>query len=253
MNYEFVVAATFKNEEHALIEWIEHYKFHGAEHIYLIDDDSTDNSVELIKPYIESGFITLFNGNNWPMYLGRQRAMYNHFILPIVNEKVSKWTFICDLDEFLWSPHCIDIKELLSTCNHLSQIQINHKQFGSSGHIEQPSCIVKYFTYKENEETELLKYFINSDYKFESLNAHFASYINKDDSIGTFMIIRNYFQLNHYRNQSFNFWKDVKCTRGDIDNYTTRNIEQFYEMDKNDVEDLGLWEQNKNMDFYKNK
>lgn len=26
----------------------------------------------------------------------------------------------------------------------------------------------------------------------------------------------------------------------------------FYKMDQNDVEDLGLWEQNKNMDYYKN-
>jgi Glycosyl transferase family 2 len=253
MKYAFVVAATFKNQELALEEWIEHYKFHGAEHIYLIDDDSTDNSLEVIKPYIESGFVTLFNANGWAKYLGRQRDMYNHFILPIVNNKVSKWTFICDLDEFLWSPYCIDIKKLLLNCSHLSQMQINHSQFGSSGHIEQPSCIVKYFTHKEETQSVLLKYFINSKYKFTSLNVHHATYENKSDSVGTFMIIRDYFRLNHYRIQSLHFWNNVKCMRGDIDNYLIRNKLQFHEMDKNEVEDLDLWQQNKDMEFYKNK
>ena len=36
--YYFSVAAMFKNESWSLKEWIEHYKFHGADHIYLIDD-----------------------------------------------------------------------------------------------------------------------------------------------------------------------------------------------------------------------
>lgn len=252
MKYEFVVAATFKNEEHVLIEWIEHYKFHGAQHIYLIDDNSSDNSVNLIKPYIENGFVTLFSASNWDLYLGRQRDMYNTFILPLIHNKVSKWTFICDLDEFLWSPDCIDIKNLLSKCNHLSQIQLNHSQFGSSGYIEQPKCVVKYFTHKEKEETELLKYFVNSDFNFSSLNIHHATYVNKEDSINTFIRISNFFKLNHYRIQSLNFWNNVKCTRGDLDNYLVREEAHFHEMDKNEVEDLGLWEQNKNMDFYKN-
>lgn len=250
--YEFVVAAIFKNEEHALIEWIEHYKFHGAQHIYLIDDNSNDNSVNLIQPYIENGFVTLFDAK-WSMYLGRQKDMYNTFILPLVNNKVSKWFFICDLDEFLWSPDSIDIKKLLVSCNHLSQLQINHSQFGSSGYIEQPKCIVKYFIHKEKEETILLKYFVNSDFKFSSLNVHHATYVNKEDSINTFILISNYFKLNHYRVQSLHLWNNVKCTRGDVDSYLVRDESHFHEMDKNEVEDLGLWEQNKNMEFYKNK
>lgn len=248
--YHFVVAAIFKNEEHALIEWIEHYKFHGAQHIYLIDDNSNDNGVQIIQPYIENGFVTLFNAN-FPMYLGRQKDIYNTFILPLIHNKISKWTFICDLDEFLWSPDSLDIKDLLFGCKHFSQIQINHSQFGSSGYIDQPKCIVKYFIYKEKEETELLKYFVNSDFKFSSLNIHHATYVNKEDSINTFIRLSNFFKLNHYIIQSLNFWNNIKCTRGDADSYLLRDESQFHGMDKNEVEDLSLWEQNKNMDFYK--
>lgn len=253
MTYNFVIAAMFKNEDGALKEWIEHNKYHGADHIYLIDDDSTDNSVQVIQPYIEEGYVTLFKANNWARYLGRQKDIYNHFILPLVNQKISKWFFICDLDEFLWSPESIDIKILLNNCNYLSQIQINHTQFGSSGYIEQPLCIVKYFTYKEKIESILYKYFINSDFKFSSLNIHYASYVNKSDSDGTFIIVSNYFKLNHYRVQSFNFWKNVKCTRGDADHYLIRDESHFHLDNKNETEDLKLWEQNKYMDFYKDK
>lgn len=252
MNYEFVVAAIFKNEQHALKEWIEHYLFHGAEHIYLINDDSTDNSVEIIEPYIAKNLVTLFN-IKCDYYLGRQRNIYNQYILPILNDKITKWLLICDLDEFIWSPLNIDLKILLRNCNHLSQIQVNHTMFGSSGFIEQPPCIVKYFIYREKEKSILFKYFVNSDYKFSSLNAHHASYVNEEESKGTFIqVIDNYFRYNHYRIQSFNFWKNIKCIRGDVDNYLIRDEKDFHNIDKNEVEDLDLWQQNKDIEFYKN-
>jgi len=253
MTYYFVVAALFKNEEDALQEWIEHYKYHGAEHLYLIDDDSTDNSVQVIQPYIDEGYVTLFKANNWGRYLGRQKDLYNHFILPLVNQKVSKWTFICDLDEFLWTPDHIDVKNVLRICNHLSQIQINHTQFGSSNYVEQPPCIVKYFTYREEHESILYKYFVNSEFQFSSLNIHHASYVNKADSVDTFIMLKTHFKLNHYRVQSLQFWRAVKCTRGDSDHYLVRDDSHFYRDDTNDVIDLNLWEQNKHMEFYKDK
>jgi hypothetical protein len=257
MKYEFTVAAMFKNEQHALAEWIEHYLYHGAQHIFLIDDDSNDNSVEIIQKYIREndGMITLFHANKWPMYLGRQADIYNHFILPLINEKITKWMLICDLDEFMWSPLHVDLKEILKMCSNLSQIQVNHTFFGSSGHISQPSSIVKYFTFREKEPSILLKYFLNSDYNFSSLNVHHATYVNDDDSISTFIKLDNgneYFVLNHYKIQSLDFWKDVKCTRGDSDNYLIRNVKDFFDSDKNEIGDLGLWEQNKHMPFYKN-
>jgi hypothetical protein len=252
MDYEFVVAAIFKNEQHALIEWIEHYLFHGAQHIYLINDNSSDNSAKLIEPYIAKNLVTLFN-IKWDYYLGRQHNIYNHYILPILNSKKTKWLLVCDLDEFIWSPLNIDLKIVLRSCNHLSQIQISHTLFGSSGFIEQPPCIVKYFVYREKEKSILYKYFVNSDYNFSSLNIHHASYVNEEDSKGTFLRISDdYFRYNHYKIQSFNFWKNIKCTRGDADNYLIRDEKDFCDMDKNEVKDLDLWEQNKHMDFYKN-
>jgi hypothetical protein len=50
--------------------------------------------------------------------------------------------------------------------------------------------------------------------------------------------------MNHYNCQSRNFWNEVKCNRGDADNYLIRKPEDFNRLDVNDVEDLGLFNQN---------
>jgi glycosyltransferase involved in cell wall biosynthesis len=81
--FYFSVGAIFKNEALILKEWIEHYLYHGAEHFYLINDNSDDNSLEVIQEYIDKNLITLFNVNE-EYYLGRQRNLYNRHILPCI-------------------------------------------------------------------------------------------------------------------------------------------------------------------------
>jgi hypothetical protein len=53
----FVVVAIFKNETTNLKEWIDHYIWQGASHIYLCDHESTDNPLEILQPYIEKGVV----------------------------------------------------------------------------------------------------------------------------------------------------------------------------------------------------
>jgi hypothetical protein len=55
----------------------------------------------------------------------------------------------------------------------------------------------------------------------------------------------NYLLFNHYSCQSLEFWETVKCVRGDGDAYLKRDTARFYELDRNDIEDVRLWEQNK--------
>jgi len=57
----------------------------------------------------------------------------------------------------------------------------------------------------------------------------------------------DFFLFNHYSCQSVEFWQKVKCTRGDGDAYIQRGMSQFHELDVNEVEDMQLWEQNKDI------
>ena len=57
-------------------------------------------------------------------------------------------------------------------------------------------------------------------------------------------IFPEYFCFNHYNCQSREFWDNIKCKRGDSDNYLVRTPEMFDTVDINEVEDLGLYNQN---------
>ena len=245
--YKLSVGALFKNEAHSIKEWIEHYLNHGVEHFYLINDNSNDNYLEKIQCYLDTNVVTLYNADGrFYNYNGRQKDMYNTYILPTIKE--TKWLLIVDLDEFMWSPVNKDLNVILSQCNGFGQIQVNHTLFGSNGHIIQPDSIVNSFTKRSHcLNTKIphgnFKYFVNTTFDFTSLNVHHATFANNEyhNDINVFIILdSNYFRLNHYCCQSLNFWTTIKCTRGDADNYRERKIEEFSMYDLNEVEDFDL-------------
>jgi hypothetical protein len=249
--YELAVGAVFKNEAHILEEWIKHYIHHGVEHFYLINDGSSDDYYKIIEPFIYSKHVTLFNEDARPQYTGRQRDMYNIHILPHLHE--TQWLLMCDLDEFVWSEDNVDLRIVLKKCMHFSQIQFEHTIFGSNGLIHTPKYAVSSFTRRSSvhptKNPGNRKYFVNSSVAFRSLNVHHASYAD-DDSIHKtdFVLLDPYwFRMNHYCCQSRDFWKQIKCTRGDADNYKLRTPSDFDEIDKNDVVDVGLLLQNETL------
>jgi len=240
------VGCLFRNEGHSIKEWIEHYLFHGVTHFYLIDDASDDNSCAVLEPYVARGIVTLFNAK-WDRYLGRQRDMYNNYILPCLSE--TKWLLMLDMDEYMWSPSVIDLKTQLANCEHLAQIQVDHTLFGSSGHELQPMSIVSGFTRRSSQKPTTdpgnRKYFVNSAFKFSSLNIHHATFVDKEDEEKRFLLLnKDYFRMNHYSCQSMDFWINNKCKRGDGDFWRTRTVEDFKSIDVNEVEDDGLLQQN---------
>ena len=244
MSNEFYlsVGCQFKNEEDSIVEWIEHYLRVGVQHFFLINDDSNDKSVELLAPYIESGTLTLYN-STWWRYLGRQKDLYNHFIFPELHR--TQWLIIVDMDEYLWSRECLDLKDMFGQCMNYGQIQFNHTVFGSNGHTVQPDSIIHGFTRRSAEapttSIKNLKYAINTNFDFTSLNVHHATFKDIHNEKYDFRIIdAPYFILNHYCCQSRDFWNNIKCTRGDSDHYRARLHEHFDEFDLNDVEDIEL-------------
>jgi hypothetical protein len=250
--YYFSVGAIFKNESHSIKEWIRHYLHHGAEHFYLINDNSSDNFMEIIQEYVDKNIVTLFNVNE-AYYFGRQRNLYTRHFLPIIKE--TKWLLIVDLDEYVWSKCHVNLTCLLRNNEHLSQIQIRETIFGSNGHIKQPKHIVKSFTKRKSDLSDdgRIKYFINSSYEFTNLNVHNATYLNEEDKVAlhgssTFInMFREFITFNHYCCQSLDFWNNIKCTRGDADDYLVRSPEDFHSYDINEVEDLELYNQNKSL------
>jgi hypothetical protein len=236
--YNFVIGAAFKNESHILDEWILHYKHHGADHIYLINDGSTDDFQSVLKPYIENGYVTLFNNTLEIADYPRQKYLYETYFRPILSQ--SKWWSIIDLDEFMYSPEDINLQNIINRYNNYNQLFARWRMFGSNGHINQPKYVVQSFTKRKgNNDNVNGKTIFKSDMLVE-FDVHFHKMKEGELKFVHDIII------NHYAIQSLSFFKAVKMTRGDVNNYqyAVRDLAYFNSYDFKDVDDFVLMEQN---------
>lgn len=266
--YYFSIASVFKNESWILKEWIEHYKFHGADHIYLVNDFSTDNYLHILKPYINYGFVTLYQNDIKDYYLNRQIDINNKFFKPVLNE--TQWLAQVDLDEFLYSPKEIDIKIILKKYIDYSAIISNWVYFGSNGHEKQPKYVVEGFTKRHEYDSKVYmkpaglpeqfvtfageKVIVNSNFEVNSFNIH-------DVDINGIKINLSYktrsepeILINHYQLQSKEYWEKIKMGRDtDVNNWfpEKRSMYEHKIMDISSVDDFGLYEQNEGL-FYEN-
>lgn len=58
-----ILCPMFKDEEGFLSEWVAYYQMHGFDHIMMFNDGSSDNSLDELKPWISSGFVSIVT--NW--------------------------------------------------------------------------------------------------------------------------------------------------------------------------------------------
>jgi len=265
MKYYLSVASIFKNESWGMKEWLDHYKFHGVDHVYLVNDFSTDDYLSILQPYIEDGFVTLYQNDNPERYTGRQIDINNKFFKPIFKE--SQWLANVDLDEFLYSPKTIDIKNIFSKYKSHAGVVANWVWFNSNGHIKQPPLVVEGFT-KRCEYNERVymkppglppewvqfnapKLILNSNFEVQSFETHTAITSGNMINVSTQSMPDNpELLINHYQLQSKEYWQNVKMNRGDVNHWfkgSPRDFEGYDSMDVGDIEDFRLWEQNKEM------
>src|SRR5689334_9038333 len=143
--YNLVLCAIFKNEAHILDEWLTHYFNRGVEHIYLVNDGSTDEYQKIIDSFPN---VTLFHNELTDKKAGRQVNICNEYFSSIF--PLSKWVMVLDLDEFMYSPVEKEISSVLDQYSEYSQIRVDWLHFGSNGHIDQPSSVVEGFTKRAN-------------------------------------------------------------------------------------------------------
>src|SRR5690348_12303001 len=57
--------AAIKNEAPYLDEWLAFCLLEGIEHVLLYDNNSTDNTREVLQPWIDAGFAEVYD---WPIH-----------------------------------------------------------------------------------------------------------------------------------------------------------------------------------------
>src|SRR5579883_740416 len=134
--HELAVAAIFKDEAKNLAEWLTFHRGVGASHFYLYNNNSTDDFLTILRPWIANGLVTLID---WPIVPG-QRAAYLHCLRTRWRE--AKWIAFIDIDEFLFSPAQVDIRPILRSYADVPALYVYSVRFGSSGHVTRPNMPV---------------------------------------------------------------------------------------------------------------
>jgi len=254
------LVSVFKNESHILEEWIQHYIKQGVDHFFLTDNGSSDDYMKILEKYISSGMVSL--NINPEKY--KQIEHLNHYLHEAKNYD---WVIVCDLDEFIYARKGLrSIKEYLNTLGQdILHVSVPWKLFGSNGHIQQPDLVIPNFLRRLNCENcfRINSKCITRSNCIQRIYQH-ANHITENGgkiitpdgllhAIGTKdfahiseEILKNsYLHLNHYAIQSWEWFKNVKMTRGDVlspGSDSIRNEGYFKGYDHNGVLDDELKE-----------
>lgn len=233
--YTLGVLAIMKDEGQTIDEWIAHYLQVGADIIYLIDNGSSDNTVELAQVWVEKGFVKIVKCPR----PHRQLFHYWHAIKKFKIRESCKWLLISDLDEFWFCPDGKTLKNKLNEFDFFSVIYANWSLFGSSGLHQQPQSVRRSFIKRDpnlhnNLET---KYIVRTSEirKRTQIKVHKFRGANSERTISD----NKNFALFHYRIQSREYFERVKKQRGDalfrqedLKAHNIRNDAYFQEFDR---------------------
>jgi hypothetical protein len=150
--FQLSTCAIFKNEAPFLKEWIEFHKLQGCEHFYLYNNNSTDNFLDVLEPYLTANEATLID---WPYtypygdhkrWIAIQTSAYRDCIKNFGKENV--WIAFFDIDEFLFSPLGKKLPTVLEQYFQGGVVRVFWRVFGTSGveDLAEHQCLIEALT-----------------------------------------------------------------------------------------------------------
>lgn len=247
------IVSIMKNEGLYVKEWLDFHLLAGVDHFYIYDNGSTDNTKEILNPYVEGGVVTLINmsGRN------KQLSAYNHAIWRYKSQ--SKYMAFIDGDEFLMSERPDEqlsdvIENIMNMDEKAGGIAVNWRMFGSSGHIKRPQTgVLLSFVYRAKDDGKgnaVVKTIVNPRRVAYWNHDHYPIYrsgfhsINEDGKIvegwrNDMNHPLRKLRINHYFCKSQEEWIARRSMgKADTrDRTNKRTLEEFKQHDNNDVYD----------------
>jgi hypothetical protein len=250
------ICAIAKNEAPYLAEWVLYHKLIGFEHIHIFNNNSNDNTAEVLKDLESLGLVSCMDWDPPPTE-HIQRSAYT-FGLGMLREQ-SEWICFLDIDEFMVIPGLDCIQKLITQIPEIVALGINWKIFGTSFHERrEPGLVIERFTkasLKEHRGNLTVKTFVKTT-AISKPNLHnhtFAPgvvYESIDrlpippDSMHSQNVNHDIIRIHHYFTKSREEW-DAKVARGratkpDGHKDKFRKEDHFRMHNKNDEDDAYL-------------
>jgi hypothetical protein len=203
------ICASYRWEGAYLREWIAFHRIVGVERFFLYDNDSDDEHMEALAPYLDDGTVVL---RHWPLYPMGQVQAYAHCVEEHSDD--SRWIAFVDVDEFLFSPTGRRLPEMLRRYERWPGVGVNRVLFGASGHdTKPPGLVVESYTRRLEIPgmSSSVKSIVDPSRAVRPLNPHVFEYTegeavdeNEQPLDGLFAVSpsRSLLRINHYYTKS---------------------------------------------------
>jgi len=239
------ICAIAKNEGQYFKEWIDWHLSHGVEKFYIYDNESTDQTREVLTPYIRDGVVEY---KYWAGYR-RQLAAYDDCLENHRYE--ARWIAFIDLDEFIVPVQDSSIPAFLKRFEDFCAVEINWLVYGSGGQKEKtPAPVMQRFRFHSvscNRLNRNVKSIVAPLRVYTMIGCHEAARMSgcSADSHGG-VLTRNFkerepqhdvIRINHYAVKSYQEFAE-KQVRGRASG-KKRTIDEAYflKYDLNDIEE----------------
>ena len=125
--FYLAVCVIAKDEGSYFKEWLDWHISMGVEKFYVYDNESTDNTREVLKPYIESGVVEYI----WFPGYRKQLAAYDDCLKR--HRYDTRWLAVIDMDEFIVPLADKNITDYLKKLEAFPVVEINWLIYGSGG------------------------------------------------------------------------------------------------------------------------
>ena len=133
--FQLAITAVIRNEVKHISEWVDFHLLAGIEHIYIYDNQSDDDTFDVLQKYVSNGTVTI---TPWPTAFGHATQIFAYTHSAVLNSNEVEWMAFIDADEFLYPSHGVDLRVVLASLEEFSAIYIPWRSFGPSGHVTPP-------------------------------------------------------------------------------------------------------------------
>lgn len=207
------VVAIMKDEGLYLAEWIEYHKLAGVDAFYIYDNESSDNTREILAPYIARGDVVLIP---WPG-IRQQFNAYNDALARLRME--TRWLAYIDADEFIVPLKKATIPEVLENYKNEVGLSMHWLIYGDNGHKSySDGLVIERFTAHAPKPDEFMKTILNPRAAF-AMETHHGCFIGNRAAVNengikvrtrSKELAASVIRINHYWGKS---WEEYEMKR----------------------------------------
>lgn len=243
--YYLSVCVIAKNEGPYFQEWLDWHISQGVDKFYVYDNESTDDTREILRPYIEKGVVdyTYFPGHRM------QLSAYDDCFAK--HRYDTRWLTFIDMDEFIVPLKDKSIPEFLKRLEDSPVVEINWLTYGSGGaEKKEPGTQMERFRHHSLPEHPLnrhVKSIVNPRRVYGMTGCHEAARINGKavDPHGEKIKIswrdrmpqQDVIRINHYAVRSYEEFLEKKGRGRASGRAREVKDEYFIRFDLNDIEE----------------